>query len=115
MREELVLNVFVGESGDRLVVHLPAPTEARRVPQALPSRLLFNLDSWKDCREIITKARVTEPIISDGACSMNFVEFCKENGAFEPTSVECCPNVDLMARKALRTEKSVSALMAWPS
>ena len=25
------------------------------------------------------------------------VEFCKENGASDPTTVECCPNVDLMA------------------
>ena len=25
------------------------------------------------------------------------VKFCKENGTSDPTTVECCPNVDLMA------------------
>ena len=39
----------------------------------------------------------------------------EKNGALDPTTVECCPNVDLMTRKALKTEKSVSALMVWPS
>ena len=29
--------------------------------------------------------------------------FCKENGGFNPTTMGCCPNVDLMALKALRT------------
>ena len=31
------------------------------------------------------------------------VEFCKENGAVDPTTVECCPNVDLMTQKTLLT------------
>ena len=43
------------------------------------------------------------------------MDFGRKNGAFDPTTAECCPNVDFVARKALRTEKSVSALMAWPS
>ena len=30
------------------------------------------------------------------------VEFCKENEAVDPTTVECCANVDLMALKAPR-------------
>ena len=29
------------------------------------------------------------------------VDSCKENGAFGPTTMGCCPNVDLMAQKAL--------------
>uniref|UniRef100_A0A7S0ZZN4 Isocitrate dehydrogenase (NADP(+)) n=1 Tax=Noctiluca scintillans TaxID=2966 RepID=A0A7S0ZZN4_NOCSC len=28
------------------------------------------------------------------------VEFCKKNGAFDPTTMGCCPNVGLMAQKA---------------
>ena len=32
--ERLVLNVFNGESGDRLVTHLPAATKARSASQA---------------------------------------------------------------------------------
>ena len=31
--DRLALNVFFGEGGDRLVTHLPAPTEARSVSQ----------------------------------------------------------------------------------
>ena len=30
------------------------------------------------------------------------VEFCKKNGAFDPTTMGCCPNVGLMAQKAER-------------
>ena len=31
-----------------------------------------------------------------------FVEFCRENGASDPTTVECYPNVDVMARPSTR-------------
>ena len=30
-----------------------------------------------------------------------FVKFCEKDGAFDPTTVGCCPNVDLMASQAL--------------
>ena len=30
-----------------------------------------------------------------------FVKFCEKDGAFDPTTVGRCPNVDLMASKAL--------------
>ena len=39
------------------------------------------------------------------------VDFRRNNGTVDPTTVDRCPNFDLMAQKA----KSVSALMAWPS
>ena len=29
------------------------------------------------------------------------VKFCENDGSFDPTTVGCCPNVDLMASKAL--------------
>ena len=31
------------------------------------------------------------------------VDFCKENGAFIPENRGCCPDVDSLAQKALRT------------
>ena len=31
------------------------------------------------------------------------VKFCKKDGAFIPTTKGCCPSVDLVAQRALRT------------
>merc|ERR1719327_2353515 len=35
-----------------------------------------------------------------GLCFDEVVKFCQENGAFDPKTMGCCPNVGLMAKKA---------------
>ena len=78
-----MLTVFGGESGDRF---LRTHRGEERFPGMTITLALFS-DSWKDCREIITKVRVTELIMSSGNVFNEGVEFCKENGASDPTTV----------------------------
>ena len=63
--EELVCDVFVGESGDQLAItHFPT------FPQERPSHFL----SFRQLERLTRdhhQARVTELVMSDGACSMN--------------------------------------------
>ena len=41
-------------------------------------------------REIITKLRLTELIMGDGACFMNMWISAGKTELFDPTTVECC-------------------------
>ena len=59
--------------------------------------ICFDSDSWKDCREIITQSSCDGGDYELWSVFDECVESCKENGASDPTTVECCPNVDLMA------------------
>ena len=106
--ERLVLNVLVGESGDRLI-------STRLLKQgSVPKR-----DHHTCC--VGKTAERSSPNSCDGVDHERrnvfdeCVKFGKEIGTFDPTTVACCPNVGLMARKAMGVEKSISALVAWPS
>ena len=87
--EKLVLNVFVGESGDKLVAL------QRRGAFPRHDHCCIDSDSWKDCRKIITQSSCDGVDYELWSVFDECAEFCKENGASDPTTVECCPKVDL--------------------
>merc|ERR1711871_585386 len=45
-------------------------------------------------------AKVTIPDSSYAALYQSTIDFCKKNGAFDPTTIGTVPNVGLMAKKA---------------
>ena len=108
--ERLVFDIFVGESGDKLVAHLRTHIGEERFPGMTITFALI---------QIVGKiAQRPSPSLYDGVdyerwSVFECVEFCKENRAVDPTTVECCPNVDF--DDAEDTEDRVSTLTVWAS
>merc|ERR1712136_563871 len=71
-------------------------TSSSTIPCPQRFVLVERCGMWMTRRKISLPASLT----AYGGVFDECVEFCKKNGAFDPTTMGCCPNVGLMAQKA---------------
>lgn len=83
---------------DRGITNLHVPSDII-VDASMPAMLRSSGQMWgPDGKQKDTKAMI--PDRSYASIYQAVIEFCKENGAFDPTTMGSVPNVGLMAQKA---------------
>ncbi|MGF1756220.1 NADP-dependent isocitrate dehydrogenase, partial [Vibrio makurazakiensis] len=83
---------------DRGITNLHVPSDII-VDASMPAMLRSSGQMWgPDGKQQDTKAMI--PDRSYASIYQAVIEFCKENGAFDPTTMGSVPNVGLMAQKA---------------
>jgi len=83
---------------DRGITNLHVPSDII-IDNSMPTAIRAGGKMWNaDGQEADFKATI--PDRSYGLVFSEVVEFCKKNGAFDPKTMGCCPNVGLMAQKA---------------
>jgi isocitrate dehydrogenase len=84
--------------GGRGITNLHVPSDII-IDNSMPTAIRDGGKMWntKDEQEDFL---ATIPDRSYGGCFAEVVEFCRKNGAFDPTTMGGCPNVGLMAQKA---------------
>ena len=83
---------------DRGITNLHVPSDII-VDASMPAMLRSSGQMWgPDGKQSDTKAMI--PDRSYASIYQAVIDFCKENGAFDPTTMGSVPNVGLMAQKA---------------
>ncbi|MCD9611831.1 NADP-dependent isocitrate dehydrogenase [Tenacibaculum maritimum] len=83
---------------DKGITNLHVPSDVI-IDASMPAMIRTSGQMWnKEGKQQDTKAVI--PDSSYASLYQTTIEFCKENGAFDPTSMGTVPNVGLMAQKA---------------
>ena len=83
---------------DRGITNLHVPSDVI-IDASMPAMIRNSGQMWNKCN----KTEDTKAIIPDSSYASIYsatIDFCKENGAFDPTTMGTVPNVGLMAQKA---------------
>ncbi len=83
---------------DRGITNLHVPSDII-IDASMPAMIRTSGQMWNEAGEQ-QDAKATIPDSSYAALYDETVEFCRANGAFDPTTMGTVPNVGLMARKA---------------
>ena len=83
---------------DKGITNLHVPSDVI-IDASMPAMIRASGQMWNE----FNKTEDTKAIIPDSSYASIYsatIEFCKENGAFDPTTMGTVPNVGLMAQKA---------------
>merc|ERR1719158_2183416 len=84
--------------GGKGITNLHVPSDII-IDNSMPTAIRDGAKMWNTADKT-EDFLATIPDRGYGLCFHEVVEFCKKNGAFDPKTMGCCPNVGLMAQKA---------------
>ncbi|MDC0622520.1 NADP-dependent isocitrate dehydrogenase [Flavobacteriaceae bacterium] len=85
-------------NSDKGITNLHVPSDVI-IDASMPAMIRNSGKMWDSCGE----AKDTKAVIPDSSYASIYqatIDFCKDNGAFDPTTMGTVPNVGLMAQKA---------------
>jgi len=85
-------------NSDKGITNLHVPSDVI-IDASMPAMIRNSGKMWDSCG----KAKDTKAVIPDSSYASIYqatIDFCKDNGAFDPTTMGTVPNVGLMAQKA---------------